>query len=95
VNDSHLISDVELSKYSFDFLGKEVSLYLTSEELKSMSLFFNLINSSEHTWEQSKEIVTSKNPYASYIIDALNKQYKDDLVSIQRDYKIKKILKSV
>jgi len=60
-----------------------------------MSLFFNLINSSEHTWEQSKEIVTSKNPYASYIIDALNKQYKDDLVSIQRDYKIKKILKSV
>ncbi len=95
MNDSYLISDFELTKYSFDLLGKELSLYLTSEEFKSMNLFFNLINSSEHTWEKSKEIVTSENPYASYIIDSLHKQFKEDLVLIQRDYRLQKILKSV
>ena len=93
MNDSLLVSDEILTKYSFNFFDEQIELFLTRDEVESISRFFELVNSTNYSWDEISESVFKMNPSVTYIINSLANQHKDKINMIRRNNKLENILK--
>lgn len=93
MNDSLLVSDEILTKYSFNFFDEQIELFLTRDEVESISRFFELVNSTNYSWDEISESVFKMNPSVTYIINSLAYQHKDKINMIRRNNKLENILK--
>jgi hypothetical protein len=93
MNDSLLVSDEILTKYSFNFFDEEIELFLTKDELESISKFFELVNSTNYSWDEISESVFKMNPNVAYIINTLAYHHRDKISMIRRNDKLENILK--
>lgn len=93
MNDSLLVSDEMLTKYSFNFFDEEIELFLTKDELEPISKFFELVNSTNYSWDEISESVFKMNPNVTYIINTLSYHHRDKISMIRRNDKLENILK--